>query len=322
MKILNAITAGFVLLLVLLSSGLFSQNKAVSIQGTLQDASGGAIDDGTQEVTFRLYHVPDGGVKLWEEVAPVAVLGGIYRHHLGSVTAFNDTIFNAPVYLGVEVDGLELSPRTEMTYAPYAISVNTAQTAQRIAQRGCSGQVGDIKYSIWPPAEFARENGDCWVPMDGRDITGSYLATHGGPNVAPDMSGMFLRATEYSGDNDPERGNNAAYSVQGDENKGHLHPLDLEMTAAGEHGHTVSVVAFQQTGFFNGGPAAIVGGFKNTVSITGDPGVNPSAQVLESGITSLAANHDHQITTNTTELGGGAESRPINMNFFIYIRID
>jgi hypothetical protein len=158
--------------------------------------------------------------------------------------------------------------------------------------------------------------------MDGRDITGSYLATHGGPNVAPDMSGMFLRATEYSGDNDPGRGNNAAYSVQGDENKGHLHPLDLEMTAAGEHEHDVTVVAFQQTGFINVGPPAIVGGFTNTVSITGDVGANPSGLVPESGRTDRAANHEHQITTNTTELGGGAESRPINMNFYIYIRID
>jgi hypothetical protein len=311
----NTIITGFIFLLVLLSSGLFAQNPVISIQGTLKDANGASVDDGVQTATFRLYDALTGGINVWEETAQVTVLGGIYSHSLGKVEPLVGGDFASTVYLSVEVGGLELSPRTEMTYAPYALAVNSAQ---QIAQRGCSGQVGDIKYSILPPTQFATQNGECWVPMDGRGISGTSLASLMLIATIPDMSGLFMRATEYSGDNDPGRANNASYSLQTDENKEHDHDLDLRTEQDGRHEHDVSVdLLLVEQGPFSNGDAVINGGFR--LNAGGNP--NPTAQVTTSGETISDGPHNHEISGKTVESGGN-ETRPKNMNFFIYIRVD
>ena len=124
---------------------LSSQAK-ISIQGTLKDAKGAAVADGDQTVTFKLYDVFAGGTELWTETATVKVTGGIYSHYLGVVTPLNAAIFSKTLYLGISVGGLQLDPRIEMTYAPYAFAV------QEVV---CSGAVGDVKYSILNPAQFA-----------------------------------------------------------------------------------------------------------------------------------------------------------------------
>jgi hypothetical protein len=316
MKQFNTIATGFVFSLVLLTSGLFAQNPTVSIQGTLKDANGASVDDGTQSVTFRLYDALTAGNNLWEETAPVIVVGGIYSHNLGKVTPLTGGDFATTVYLGITVGGIELSPRTEMTYAPYALSVNSAQ---QIAQGGCSGQVGDLKYSILPPAQFATQNGNCWVPMDGRGISGTRLASlMGGMTNAPDMSGLFLRATEYIGNNDPDRGAYGSPTVQGDGNKSHRHDLNLDTEEDGQYDQTVEF--FRQTENVAGptfGPGLLPAtsftfeGF-NYVLVD-----NPSVSIDISG----DSEHVHQIN-GRTENAGEAETRPKNMNFFIYIRVD
>ncbi len=101
----------------------------INIQGTFKDSDGIAIADGDQTVTFRLYHQEAGGTALWEETAQVFVKGGLYSHNLGSVTSLNPDIFSTAVYLGVETNGFELTPRGMMTYSPYSLFVNFAGTA-------------------------------------------------------------------------------------------------------------------------------------------------------------------------------------------------
>jgi hypothetical protein len=268
-----------------------------------------------QTATFRLYDALTGGINVWEETAQVTVLGGIYSHSLGKVEPLVGGDFASTVYLSVEVGGLELSPRTEMTYAPYALAVNSAQ---QIAVRGCSGQVGDIKYSILPPTQFATQNGECWVPMDGRGISGTSLASLMSIATIPDMSGLFMRATEYFGDNDPGRDNNASYSLQTDENKEHDHDLDLSTERDGSHGHDVDVdlLLVEQPPNSNG-EAVISGGGR----LGGLLLPNPTAPLTASGETTSNGPHAHGISGKTVGSGGN-ETRPKNMNFFIYIRVD
>lgn len=72
---------------------------------------------------FRLYSVATGGSVLWEETADVNILGGVYSHLLGSVNPLGPANFGGTLFLGVTPgSGAELSPCTEMTYAPYACS--------------------------------------------------------------------------------------------------------------------------------------------------------------------------------------------------------
>jgi hypothetical protein len=326
MKQFNTIAIGFVFSLVLLTSGLFAQNPTISIQGTLKDANGAAVDDGTQSVTFRLYDELIDGNSLWEEDATVTVVGGIYSHSLGTGTELVGGDFATTVYLGVEVGGTELVPRTEMSYAPYALAVNSAQ---QIAQGGCSGQVGDLKYSILPPAQFATQNGNCWVPMDGRGISGTRLKSlMPGMTNAPDMSGLFLRATEYSGNRDPNRNLNASPpSIQSDDYKQHRHDLNLNTENSGQHDHNVLVVlelfenAPESSFITNDGLAAPARASETYSFSTLPPRDNDSSESAVTGQTSGSSRHVHEIDGRTQYAGEG-ETRPKNMNFFIYIRVD
>ncbi len=121
----KSFTLALVVIACILSTGLRAQGPKISMQSTLKDISGKALPDGDVGVTFRLYDAQIGGSPLWEESTVVTVVGGIYSHQLGSVTPLNPGNFGNTLYLGVTVaGGQELAPRTELTAAPYAVSVS------------------------------------------------------------------------------------------------------------------------------------------------------------------------------------------------------
>jgi hypothetical protein len=265
-------------------------NPKISIQGTLKSASGSSVADGAYDVTFKLYTVQTGGTAVWEEDASVEVIGGIYSHYLGTITPLDPSDFATPLFLGVKVGSYELIPRTELAYSPYAFSVNSAQTVV------CSGAVGDVKYSILDPAQFAAVNGSCWVPMDGRALAATdklKLAAPALTNV-PDGSGLFIRAQEFSNgaDNDPVRNSSSAIgTLQADEFKSHTH----DMNDAGNHRHPMGTRGFEGNG------------------LKGADGSNDD----QDAYTQFAGEHKHTILAT-----GGLETRPKNINLWVYIRIN
>ncbi|MEM9258716.1 MAG: hypothetical protein AAGA62_03655 [Bacteroidota bacterium] len=328
------------LCLFFLSTILIAQvsSPTISVQGTLKNAEGTSVADGTRSITFRLYQQADGGNPVWEETAnDVRVVGGIYSHQLGTVVPLNGGNFDRPVYLGVVVDGLELSPRTQMSYAPYALSV---AFAQGVAPGGCSGQVGDIKYSILRPDQFQQENGDCWVPMDGRSIAGTKLANVYGWTTLPQAGGQFLRAHEFDGqgDVDVDRNfNSPVGQTEGDQNKSHSHG----MQPAGNHSHSYSdsylreiQVRDQDTDNSTVPPNDANDG-SWLLSRNGRMTYNRDAafrwqefendgsdrwsmiNTISNLNTGNAGNHTHVI-----EPEGGPEARPKNISFFLYIRVN
>ncbi|MFY7908385.1 MAG: hypothetical protein ACOVO2_02475, partial [Emticicia sp.] len=139
------------------------QTKKISLQGFLKDANGKAVADGQQSIIFKLYTSPTGGTAAWTDTQNINVFGGVYSTHLGSTTNPLDNLDwgRETYYVGVTVQGTELVPRTELTFAPYSLGSPKAQEVV------CSGAVGDIKHSILNPTQFKAVNGDCWVPMDG-----------------------------------------------------------------------------------------------------------------------------------------------------------
>lgn len=265
-------------------------NPKISIQGTLKSASGSSVADGAYDVTFKLYTVQTGGTAVWEEDASVEVIGGIYSHYLGTITPLNPANFATPLFLGVKVGSYELIPRTELAYSPYAFSVNSAQTVV------CSGAVGDVKYSILNPTQFAAVNGSCWVPMDGRALAATdklKLAAPALTNV-PDGSGLFIRAQEFSAgaDNDPGRTSSTTIgTLQTDEFKSHTH----DMNETGNHSHAMGTRGFQGNGL-----KGADGSMDDTDATTHSAGL-----------------HKHTITAT-----GGLETRPKNINLWVYIRIN
>ncbi len=273
-----------------------SAQAKISIQGTLKDSKGAAVPDGSQTVTFKLYNVTTAGTSLWSETADVIVTGGIYSHYLGSVTPLNTSIFSNTLYLGVNIGSLELSPRIELTYAPYAFAV------QEVV---CAGAVGDIKYSILNPTQFAAANGACWVPMDGRSITGTRLnSITGQPNV-PNGGGLFIRAQDFSNsDQDPERNSGSAIaSYQEQSFLSHTHGMSTD----GSHTHTGRV---PEDGYSRQSEI-VAAGFGAVVA--DDSGTHGHNQFT----TDHGGSHTHAIYS-----AGGNETRPKNLNFWIYIRVN
>lgn len=95
----------------------------LSIQGILKKTNGVAVDDGTYNMTFKLYTAQTGGTALWTETQnDVEVSSGIYSTVLGNTTPLT-AAFNQIYFLGVTIGSAELTPRIQLTSAPYALAL-------------------------------------------------------------------------------------------------------------------------------------------------------------------------------------------------------
>ncbi|MBD3237374.1 MAG: hypothetical protein GF330_11760 [Candidatus Eisenbacteria bacterium] len=95
--------------------------RTISHQGRLTDELGNPIEDGSYELTCRIYDVPSGGSALWSEAQTITTTDGVYSVTLGEVTPVF-LAFDVPYWLGISLeDGAEMMPRVELTSWPYAI---------------------------------------------------------------------------------------------------------------------------------------------------------------------------------------------------------
>jgi len=124
-------TKATVLRFLLLTTGLFFSAQCsliyaqanLSIQGILKKSNGEAVVDNTYNLTFKLYTQPIGGTAVWTEIqSDVEVTSGIYSTILGNIESL-DISFNQLYYLGVTVGSTEMTPRIQLTSAPYALSI-------------------------------------------------------------------------------------------------------------------------------------------------------------------------------------------------------
>ncbi len=230
------------------------------------------------------------------------------KNQLGSVTDISALPWDVPYFVGVTVQGVELTPRTELTYAPYSFGTNKAQTVV------CSGALGDVKYSILNPTQFATVNGDCWVPMDGRSMVESTLATKIGGSNVPNGSGLFLRNHEFNEGNDPSRTvATPIASIQDDDNKIHNHVGGTSLEGAHTHTHNANGGDYL-------GSAGITFMDGTITESTSDSGPNQiNIRAHKALIIDNAGGHSHSFITTTS---GGPETRPKNMDFYVYIRIN
>lgn len=324
----------YFLLITLFCFVLFSANvtaqqtKKISLQGFLKDANGKAVADGSQEIIFKLYTVATGGSAAWTDTQTINVYGGVYSTHLGSIANPLDGLNwgSETYFVGVTVQGTELSPRTELTFAPYSLGSPKAQEVV------CSGAVGDVKYSILDPTQFAAQNGNCWIPMDGRSITGSKLATITGLTSVTNAGGLFLRGQEFAGqtsDHDPNRTSSSPIATMEDQAmQTHTHPLGTGSTNnTGSHAHEIVLNLSNGTASANisglGGFYPSGNGSRNTSTpmIAASDRNEGSTHPFDIG---TAGSHSHNLSGDTSNNSGfsAAETRPKNLNLWTYIRIN
>jgi|APSaa5957512622_1039677.scaffolds.fasta_scaffold03603_2 hypothetical protein len=126
-------------LLVLFVAGEDLYAQTFSVQGVLRDPMGRTVDDGSYNLTFKIYNVETGGSELWSEnQASVSVQHGVFGVELGVVTALSGLTFGEPYWLGVTVvGGAEMTPRFKLAANPHSLSVMGAEN--RMPSKGNVG---------------------------------------------------------------------------------------------------------------------------------------------------------------------------------------
>lgn len=174
----------------LLKVNAASAPNIVTYQGRVLNTNGVPVSDSSLNMEFRFYTAITGGTCLWSNSSSdcdgntpastvarsVTLTDGLFTQDLGDTGAtpafasIPDTVFadNASIYLEVEIAGEVLSPRKQVTAAPYALNADTLDgydssdflvslngaydnygaTASIINIDAAEGQTGGLEFSI------------------------------------------------------------------------------------------------------------------------------------------------------------------------------
>jgi len=118
-----------------------AENGQVSYQGLLTDEAGIALG-GDIDITFRLYDALSGGSEVWNETQTVTVTQGHYQVLLGGVTPLAPALFDADVWLQLEIGGEVLTPRQPFASAPTAVRALSVPAGSIGSSEIATGAVG------------------------------------------------------------------------------------------------------------------------------------------------------------------------------------
>ncbi len=98
-------------------------NTTLQYQGSLFDSQGAPVTT-NKTITFRLFNdaeTGESGDALWTETLAVDIADGFFTVPLGSVNAFDESVFKeTELWLELEIDSETLSPRQPVTAVPWA----------------------------------------------------------------------------------------------------------------------------------------------------------------------------------------------------------
>jgi hypothetical protein len=192
--------------------------QTINYQGYLKNTDGTPVNSAVS-VVFSLYLASSGGSgALWTETRSVTPANGVYSVQLGSGTALPPSLFaNDTLWLGVKVGPTdpEMTPRQQLTMAPYAYRAGTADsvaaggvgttaiydgavTFAKLASNGCSsGQIIRSNGSSWECAAPVSSGGTLQGQVSACTRTLLYIAGRGfmtylpGSGTATPASGNF-----------------------------------------------------------------------------------------------------------------------------------
>ena len=170
------------------SESTLAMPSKMSYQGVLTD-NNEVPQNGTFTMTFGLYTTPTGGSPIWSETQnAVQVTNGIFNVLLGSNTPIN-LAFDATYYLGVSVQGTDLSPRIELASSGYSFNTARIQGISVSSTTPSTGQV--LKYS-----------GGQWSPgtaFDEMDPSGERVTLYKKEFSVIDPTGVLLNLVATNG---------------------------------------------------------------------------------------------------------------------------
>jgi len=105
--------------------------RMISYQGIVTDTAGTPIPDGTYTITFRLYVIPGGGTRIWEEQKTMQLRRGLISTTLGDQALFGSSVdFTQPYWLGIQIGAdPEMQPRIRLTASGYSIRAEKSDTS-------------------------------------------------------------------------------------------------------------------------------------------------------------------------------------------------
>ena len=119
----------------------------INYQGKLTDPNGKPLENGSYNITFRIYDAENGGTMLWQGTYSVSIQKGIFSVLLGDISDpgynFTNLSFDKPYYLAIKVGSdPEMSPRQKITSSGYAIRSETAENAIQAQNAATVANVG------------------------------------------------------------------------------------------------------------------------------------------------------------------------------------
>ena len=214
-RIISAL-AGITALMLLHSASLAQTSPTISYQGELQ--SNGEAVNATDTIKILIYNVEAGGSPIYTETQAIAVQNGIFNMAIGSSYTARPTLdFTKQYYLAVSVNGApELSPRSEVSFAPYAFRALNADTAgiaktATVANGLSGGFVGSMNGEFGtltlsgtngititndPPNIMIGNNGVQSVNTAGGKVT---LIGSGGTTIADTGTTITIHSQTFSG---------------------------------------------------------------------------------------------------------------------------
>ena len=115
-----------VMILLFGTHSIYAAPGIMNYQGTLTDSAGLPVS-ATKAMTFKIYAtISDTTTKWTSVIQSVVVKNGNFSVNLGEQDVFPTDLFdNDSLFLGVTVDGVELTPRKRLASVPYAISAGS-----------------------------------------------------------------------------------------------------------------------------------------------------------------------------------------------------
>jgi hypothetical protein len=184
-----------VCLIALTASAVQAEVPAMmNYQGYLTDAVDTPLNE-TVDMEFNLYQEESGGTPLWTETQNgIVVSEGIFNVILGGSVPL-DLPFDVPYYLGIRINGEEMTPRKPLLSMPYAL--NAKPTAPAVPAPG-SYMSGLVSIS---PFENCIQTAGAHLPkMECEKRTLLTVAVARGTYVG--LEGTFQREVENNGDDD------------------------------------------------------------------------------------------------------------------------
>lgn len=156
-------------LCLLLTGIIFPQQEGpgIVLQGMLRDQTNRQAPDGEYTMTFAIYDRKTGGTALWTSgPQSVKVNNGVFNAQLKNFGA--NVTFTSQYFVGMTVSGMgnELSPRIELSAAPYTLGINGSENKV--------GGDGNVGFGTTNPTERLEVNGN--VKISGYLETGETIA--------------------------------------------------------------------------------------------------------------------------------------------------